>query len=225
MTLTRTGLLMRACVALLLVIAALWTFDNAQRLYSSWRRPRTLPAAIVADWRTYSAGGERIGPESANVTVVMFSDYKCHWCALTHDRLAALEAKYPSALALVMRHYPAPSSAPSDAAARAAVCASAQGRFKSINDLLFAEADSIGTKPWVQFALEAGVPDTATFSACLGAPHAAAVVERDVAAGIHLRMPETPGLLVNEEQYDELPWDLERIVARKLKGSANRGSR
>jgi hypothetical protein len=35
---------------------------------------------MVDDWQDYVAGGDRIGPDDAAATVVVFGDYECPFC-------------------------------------------------------------------------------------------------------------------------------------------------
>src|SRR5207247_10783575 len=63
-------------------------------------------ASVVPDWRSYSAHGIRLGPDQAEVVVVVFSDIRCLHCRKAWASLAEARRKYPEHLAVVYRHYP-----------------------------------------------------------------------------------------------------------------------
>jgi hypothetical protein len=53
------------------------------------------------------------------------------------------------------------------------------GRFEAFHDVLFAQRDSIGTKPWSRFAVDAGLSDTSAFERCLQSAPEREAVARD----------------------------------------------
>ena len=57
--------------------------------------------------------------------------------------------------------------------------------------------DSLGLKPYVEFAVEAGVPDTAAFATCFLKKDKVPAIERDIAAAAKLRVSGTPSIIVN----------------------------
>ena len=65
---------------------------------------------------------------------------------------------------MVFQHFPLEGRSLSLPSAVAAECAERQDKFWPMSQLLFAQQDSLGTKDWVSFAREAGVPDLAVSS-------------------------------------------------------------
>jgi len=212
----KANLLRMLGVGVLSVAGVGWTFVNLRTAYERRYPPTTEPASVVADWQAYAGAGQRLGPKSAIVTVVVFSDYQCSFCAAANRILRDLRARYPTSLAEVIRHYPLPEHRAAADAARAAVCADGDGRFESFNDRLFSGADSIGSKSLASYAIEAGIVDTLAFRLCVTAAQTDTAVANDLAAGRRLRANRTPTLLVNNEMYEGLPPDLDRVVARKI---------
>ncbi len=189
---------------------------NVWNAYSLARRPLTEPAALVANWRSYQQGGHRRGPGRAVVTVVVFSDYECVYCAVTERRLGALRTKYPTLLAEIFYHYPLPGHRNAAGAAKAAVCGADQGYFETLNALLFSKRDSLEKMPWSALATAAGVPDSARFRSCVDSPKATSKLAADIAAGRQIRAGVTPTILINDAMYDGLPADLERLIEREI---------
>jgi protein-disulfide isomerase len=184
-----------------------------------------IETEIVPSWRDYTRDGHRVGSATAPVTIVYFSDFQCPFCATLAERLKTLQRKYPNELAVVYRHYPLAGHPHALAAARASECAAAAGRFFPFHDVLFEHADSIGQRPWVEFARAAGVRDTVTFNRCTRARGSVPAITRDSAAGNRLKVTSTPTLLINDTRIvGALPLDaLDKYVRRALE-SASRQS-
>jgi protein-disulfide isomerase len=197
---------------------------TALRLHDALAEPR--PGAAVApthvnQWRAYADAGHRMGPESAAVTIVEFSDFQCPFCRRAAPTLRALRSRYPRDLAVIYRHLPGHQySLP---AAIAAECAGRAGYFEAFHDALFAEADSIGKKPWSRFAREVGILDTAGFSACLRDASVPQLVFRDTLAATALAVRGTPTFLINDLEVTgyreaELSADVKAAIDR-IRGS------
>lgn len=153
---------------------------------------------VVKDWEKYAAIGHRMGPANAPVVITEFSDFQCPFCRRMHDMLKTVEDKHPGEIALVYRHYPLAMHQHAMAAAMAAECAGAQGKFAAMHDLLFVQQDSLGKESWQGFATQAGVPDMTAFTSCLTSSEPTAVIARDTAAGNAIQVTGTPTLLIND---------------------------
>ncbi len=51
-------------------------------------------------------GGDRIGPEDAPVTIIVFSDYECLFCMRLDQVVRSVRAEYPEEVAAVYLHKP-----------------------------------------------------------------------------------------------------------------------
>jgi protein-disulfide isomerase len=158
--------------------------------------PNRLATTRVRNWRTYAEAGHRMGPESATVTIVEFSDFQCPFCRRAAPTLRALRVRYPHNVAVIYRHFPGHQF--SLRAAIAAECAGRAGYFEPFHDALFAQADSIGKKPWSRFAREVGMRDTVGFSTCLSDASVPPLVFRDTLAATMLSVHGTPTFLIND---------------------------
>lgn len=183
-------------------------------------------ATTVEDWREYARDGHRMGPADAPVTVVVFSDFQCRFCAVLMASLRDLRNAYPDEVAVVYRHFPLSNHEHAAAAARASECAGAQGRFEPFHDALFASQDSIGAISWDRFASEAGVKDLAAFRACTMNSAPSPALARDSAAGGRLRVSGTPTLLINDQRFQGAlpPPILDEHVRRALARRSGRRS-
>jgi protein-disulfide isomerase len=149
------------------------------------------------------AGAPTRGPADAWVTVVEYGDFQCSFCVRDEPVVEGLVASYPADLRLVFKQFPLPASIHprARAAALAAVCAGAQGRFWAVHDLLFAQADGLGDAAMEQYATTAGLELTA-WRACLTSTEAGAAVDADVAEGIGFGVRGTPSYFVNGRFYE-----------------------
>jgi len=182
--------LLNAATGVSVVCALLVTIA---RLHVSSTTPGSrLAPTTVADWRGYAREGNRMGPATAPVTIVEWADFQCPFCKKAEAGLHAIRRRY--GVSIVYRHMPFHEF--SFAAAVASECAARDGKFESLHDAFFEQADSIGHKSWTRFALDAGLTDTARFARCLGDTVVMRRVLRDTVAAASLALSGTPSFLI-----------------------------
>jgi protein-disulfide isomerase/uncharacterized membrane protein len=151
-------------------------------------------------------GGQTLGPPSAPITVVEFTDFECPYCARAYQDLKqALGSGLPD-VRVVVRNFPLNSDcnpqmrtqvhARACQAAVASECAGAQGKFGEYEAILFAHQDALDTPSLVGYAARLGLDQT-EFERCLSSPAAAAAVAEDVAAGAAAGVASTPTFFIN----------------------------
>lgn len=79
------------------------------------------------------------GPADARVTVEVWSDFQCPFCARGAERLTQLREKYGDKVRVVFRHQPLPFHEHARLAAAASMAAHEQGRFWEFHDALFTQ--------------------------------------------------------------------------------------
>ncbi len=189
---------------------------NVQRL----DRPR-----LVHDWPAVSGVGHRIGPVGASVTVVEFGDFECPACRVfANTALKGVRARYPSDVALVFRHLPLGYHRFAYPAARAAECAASQGRFEAFFDAVYRGQDSLGLKPFSQFAAESGMPDLTVFAKCNSSNAPVPAIEMDLIAAKALQPRGTPTIIIDGLQLGGVPDSagFDRMVRDELAKVRNR---
>lgn len=151
----------------------------------------------VARWQQFASGGGNVlGPRDAPVKVVLFSDFQCPFCARVVADVQRIRAQDPDRVAIVYRHFPLEAIHPyAFAAAVAAECAGAQGRFEGYHNALFAAQGEIGTRSWRSFAESAGVPRLDEFDACVKDQRYAGRVRADALAGRQAGVNATPSFV------------------------------
>lgn len=167
---------------------------------------KNLAPVSVSNWDRLISTGHHSGPRDASVVVLQFGDFECPYCQKFSTRiLPGVLAGFPGQVAVVFRHWPLPYHRFAYPAARAAECAGEQGQFQPFSELLYMKQDSLGLKPFDDYAREAGVTDRAAFQLCNSRPGRVASIEADMEAAIAAGASGTPTVLVNGLRYPEPP--------------------
>jgi protein-disulfide isomerase len=92
---------------------------------------------------TPRAEAPSLGRADAKVTVEVWSDFQCPFCARGAERLQQLRAKYGDQVRFVFRQQPLPFHSNARLAAIASMAANEQGRFWEFHDALFAQQSEL----------------------------------------------------------------------------------
>jgi protein-disulfide isomerase len=149
------------------------------------------PAAIYA---VPLGDAPRRGPADAPVTVVVWSDFACRYCAALEGTLEQVERLYPGKLRWVYRHFPLD---PRDTtAAEAAIAAGNQGAFWPMRDRLMAIRGKVDRAAVESIAAELGL-ELGRFRGDLDAGAGRPIIAADVDAALALGITGTPTAFVN----------------------------
>jgi len=149
----------------------------APPLWNQVRPQAPVPAQIQA---LYAPG---------KINVVEFADFECPYCRRLHAVLGPLLAEYGDRVAFQRLQRPLEMHPHAEQAARAALCAAAQGRGEAMADRLF----SITLSPEaIRAAAEALRLDPAQYDTCLESPDTTRTLEQHAA-------------LLPDEQFKGLP--------------------
>jgi protein-disulfide isomerase len=137
-----------------------------------------------------------LGPESAPIVIVEFSDFNCGFCRRFHqETFNALLEKYPDQIHFVYRDFPI-TSQESFYAAQAAQCAYEQGNFWGFHDLLFSGELPLGREAYEVYAQELGL-NSADLLDCLDNEQYAEEVVLDATFASELGITGTPTFFIN----------------------------
>lgn len=157
---------------------------------------RTRP--LTAEWheKLTAPDAPALGPRTAPVTLIEFSDFECEFCAKTASVLSSLRAKYGDRLRVVFRQFPLETHKHARAAAIAALAAHEQGKFWQYSELLYGDPVAMDDDALTAHAkqLRLNMPK---FKAALKDVRLAERVDADIAMGKAIGIAGTPTVYVN----------------------------
>jgi protein-disulfide isomerase len=140
--------------------------------------------------------GHQIGPDDARVTIVVWSDFQCPYCARQAPVLAHVREKYGNDVRIIYRHMAMDMHRNATLAAEAGVAAAAQGKFWAFHDQVFANFGHLERADLEQFAQAAGL-DLAAFRAALDDRRYHDAVVAEAASAQALGVDGTPTMFIN----------------------------
>lgn len=150
-----------------------------------------------SDDRLVRDGEPMLGRADARVTVVLFCDFQCRYCADARPVVDRLLTSYSSDLRLVYRHYPVERvHADAGRAAEASMCAADQGRFWDMYSSMLANQSELDLSGLIRQAGDIGL-DSRAFARCLESGMHRADWRRDQTDGTSLGVSATPTFFVN----------------------------
>ncbi len=136
------------------------------------------------------------GAADAPVTVVVFSDFQCPFCAKSEGTIHDLEAAYPGKIRFVFKNQPLPFHEHARLAAKAALAANEQGKFWEYHDALFAHQKDLDRASLERYAEDLDL-NLRRFRADLDDPRLDIAVEADITEAHRLDVKGTPTFFVN----------------------------
>ncbi|MGB7292976.1 MAG: thioredoxin domain-containing protein [Thermodesulfobacteriota bacterium] len=142
------------------------------------------------------------GIETANVTIVEYSDFQCPFCKRGSQMLPQILQEYDGKIKLMYKQLPLPMHNWAKDAAIASLCAHEQGndKFWEFHDLLFENQQNIKVEnsndEFKGFAKKIGLNEN-DFDKCLGSADIAKRVQADIDEARSIGVTSTPTFVVN----------------------------
>ena len=141
------------------------------------------------------------GPPEAPVTITVFSDFECAFCARLPKVLDQVAAAYPQEVRIAFKHYPLSSHEFALPAAQAAVAAQQQGKFWAFHDRLFQHFSELDESRIDMITRDLGL-DAARFAKDRSSARTLDIIEADRREGYQAGVTGTPALFINgRKQY------------------------
>ena len=138
-----------------------------------------------------------LGPATAPVTLVEFSDFQCPFCQRVMPTLKRVKDTYGDRVRIVWKDFPLTSIHPEAfKAAEAGNCAREQGKFWEYHDTLFTNQQALQPEFLKKYAADVGL-DVTKFGACLDTAKYGARVQEHVGVGTDLGVQSTPSAFIN----------------------------
>jgi protein-disulfide isomerase len=167
--------------------------------YKKPEPPKAEPPDTTTVWKVAVGSSPVRGKATAQVTMIMFGDFECLFCAKAQATVKALEQEYGDKLRFVFKHNPLPFHKRAEPAAQLAAEARAQGgdaRFWEAHDLLFDNHKKLSDADLEEHAKTLKLQWKRT-SAALAAHKHAAAIEADMIAADDLNARGTPTFFIN----------------------------
>ncbi len=197
----RTIAVIAIAVAIVLVVVS---------LTSAAKSPVTVTTASSA---LSECGGLTCGQANAPVTIDVYADFQCPFCARADGVLQQLAPQYIDTGKVKLVYHNFPIIGPeSETAAQAAECAGDQNKFWTYANYLFTHQNGENTGAFSPdtlkgFAAQLGLNQN-TFNSCLDGGKYAAAVKQQAAEGQQRGVRATPTFFINGKKYEgALPYD------------------
>lgn len=164
-------------------------------------------------------GNPAIGPESAKITVIEFSDFECPFCKRSQDVNKKLREKYKGQIRWVFRDFPLDFHENAMYAHMAANCAIPQGKYWEFFELLFENSGNLTRSNVDYLATKAGL-DKEKYQDCLKNESALRQeIENDIREGQSFGVTGTPAFFINGIYVSgALPFEyFDDIIQKELK--------
>lgn len=141
-----------------------------------------------------------LGPADAPVTIVMFTDLQCPFCAKAHEEVKAVIDKRPNDVRLVFKHTPLPFHQDAVPAAVGAIAAGEQGKFWEFTELAYAHQDALAIPQLPVYAEQLGL-DVEKFKKAFETEKSLDPVRQDMQLAQSLGVRGTPTFFVNGKRF------------------------
>jgi protein-disulfide isomerase len=174
---------------------------DIKKLLEGGARPqaKAAPAKKFEPKYVSISGAPFLGKADAKVTLVEYSDYQCPFCSRHHNNtMPELIKNYidTGKVKFVMREFPLTSLHPrAVAASLAALCASDQGKYWEMQDILFKNQRQMDDEQIKSYSETIGL-NVDTFVACMDQGKYHDQVQNDLAEGRELGISGTPSFAV-----------------------------
>jgi protein-disulfide isomerase len=148
-----------------------------------------------------------LGPKTAPVTIVEFSDFQCPFCGRVEPALKQIRDEYKGKVKIAWKNQPLSFHPNAMPAAEAAMAANEQGKFWEMHDKLFEKQASLSPEVYDSIAKEIGL-DLNKFHASIEAHRNQAAIQADMAAGSAIGANGTPTFFINGHKLvGAMPFD------------------
>jgi protein-disulfide isomerase len=141
-------------------------------------------------------GAPVMGPETAAVTIVEFSDFQCPFCKRVGPTLKQIKEEYGDQVRIAFKHQPLSIHPKAPAAHAAAEAAHRQGKFWEMHDLIFANQKEMSPEKYVEYATQLEL-DVERFKADVESEEIKARISADKLEAAKLSASGTPTFFIN----------------------------
>ncbi len=156
----------------------------------------SVPEKKAYKWENLDLGTN----PGANITIIVFGDFKCPYCADASLSINRLLELYPNKISFVYKHF-TENSKDSARAALASECARLQNKFLEYHNILYERQLDFSYQKLIEFASELGL-DAADFKGCMENFTPIAKIENDLKEAKLNEVRGTPTLFINNRKIE-----------------------
>lgn len=148
-----------------------------------------------------TTGAPVMGPATARITVVEFSDFQCPYCSKAVGEMKEVMRQMPKEVKLVFKQFPLESHSLAEFGAEAALAAQAQGKFWEMHDLLYAGFPDVSRNRVMGYARQLNL-DLKRFTSDVDSHKYKARVDAEEKEGEEAGVSGTPTFYFNGRKYN-----------------------
>jgi protein-disulfide isomerase len=184
-------------------ITSLEISPDGQRLYLGNPKKKELQIVDLSFVNQLPVNKSPIrGMENAPVTITVFSDFQCPYCARLTPALDQVLAAYPQQVRLVFKQFPLNMHKFAQSAALASLAARNQGKFWPLHDQLFANYNKLSDAMIRELAEKTGL-DMSRYDKDVADPALQQEVAADIQLGVQAGVRGTPAVFINGMQLKD----------------------
>ncbi len=149
-----------------------------------------------------TAGAPTLGPADAPVSIVVYDDFECPFCAKAVPLLKEAQQSYPDQVKLVFKNFPLSMHKNARAAATAALAADKQGKFWPLHDLLFENYNKLNPQKIQELAQQVGL-DMTRFNTDMADPALQQRINQEMQEGQKIGVRGTPSIFINGRRLQQ----------------------
>lgn len=184
-----------------IVIIALMIAFPVGRYFAGSQMPGPIRTLSNGEWLDLIGSGHRVGPDSAPVTIVEFSDFLCTHCREFAETVELYKKDNPGKIKMIYHNFPLPQHQYSVKLAASAECVGQVGDYEKYYSLLYQNQDQITSVSLDSLARKAGVKDLKAFKGCMTDSGVMKKINRDKQLGMKIGLMQTPTIVINKVMY------------------------
>ena len=192
--------LSRRSISVLLAVSVLTNVLLLGKIYSA----RVIQSVVIATQSPpVAVASDHVrGNPGAPVTIIVYMDYQCPFCARLNASMVTLLKTVNARW--IYRDFPLDAHPFAETAAETAECAGAQGKFWQYSDALFdPQNDVTGDSSFTVIGAKLGL-DTRALTECVASQRFQRRVAAQQQDGVRRRITGTPTFFVNGRRFDGL---------------------
>ena len=162
--------------------------------------------------------GPVVGPKTAKVTIIEYSDFQCPFCSRVGGTLAQIRKNFDGDVRIAFKQLPLPFHNNAHIAAEASLAAHEQGKFWEMHDKMFANQQALDKDSLIKYASELAL-DVGKFKAALETGKFKKQVDDELAEGNSFGARGTPSFFINGKPFHGAqPFDnFEKVIQNEIK--------